>query len=242
MIEAFIAWLRAALGQIYVWGGNGQEMTPAKIKSMETSDVNYERALALYNRRKAEGKNPILGYDCSGLISRFLQNNGIVEKKRNCNHLAAMCQKIYALGADSDMQLGDLVFRHSSDYYHVGAYIGNGRVIESFGRDLGVVERDINASGKAYWTHWGRLKVMVTAAPEPAPIPAKGPMYGTCTGGSVNFRTGRGTQHAILGVVRKDDKLLVMPLADGWHEAAAVIGGKLTVGYISAKYVRTQYE
>ena len=172
------AWCESQLGQIYVWGGNGQEATPAKIKSMETSETNANRAMKLYEKRKAEGLDPILMYDCSGLISRYLQNNGIVDRKRNCDHLADMCSFVRTSRNDAELEPGDLVFRWkdgSEQYYHVGVYVGmkNGkrRVIESKGRDDGVVDRDINASGSNYWNRQGRLKVFAEAqpvTPEPA--------------------------------------------------------------------------
>lgn len=151
-------WCNDQLGQIYVWGGNGQEATPALIKAKEEEPVNYNRAMKLYNKRLEEGKYPILMYDCSGLISRYLQNNGIVEKKRNCNHLADMCTFVRNR-EKGEPDPGDLLFRWSdtSKFYHVGVYVGDGQVIESKGRDDGVVKRDINASGASYWNRWGRL-------------------------------------------------------------------------------------
>lgn len=174
------AWCASQLGQIYVWGGNGQEATPAKIKSMETSATNVNRALKLYEKRLAEGLDPILMYDCSGLISRYLQNNGIVSKKRNCDHLAGMCSFVRTSRSDEEMEPGDLLFRWKSgeeQYYHVGVYVGiiNGErwAIESKGRDDGVVLRKINASGSSYWNRWGRLAVFAGAQPVAPTEPAE---------------------------------------------------------------------
>lgn len=166
-----VEWCKLQLDQIYVWGGNGQEATPAKIKSMETSTINANRAMALYEKRLAEGLDPIVMYDCSGLISRYLQNNGIVDKKRNCDHLADMCF-VHTSRNDGEMEPGDLLFRWKSgeeQYYHVGVYVGiiDGErwVIESKGRDDGVVMRKINASGSSYWNRWGRLAVFAGEQP-----------------------------------------------------------------------------
>ena len=164
-MDAYLAYLHEQLGQMYVWGGNGEVMTTARIRRMEgdTGGTHMQDALAFFERLVAAGKSPILGYDCSGLISRFLQNNGIVEKKRNCNHLAAMCtagppQK-RTTSTDDLLQPGDLLFRWTTKnkYYHVGVYIGGGEVIESRGRKYGVVQRKINANNTNYWTHRGRL-------------------------------------------------------------------------------------
>ncbi|MEG1894388.1 MAG: NlpC/P60 family protein, partial [Clostridia bacterium] len=151
----FLSYLTAQLGHIYVWGGNGQEMSEKLIKRMETTTKNAKRAIALYAKRKAEGKAPILGYDCSGLISRFLQNEGLVHSKRNSRMLYKMCEEIER----NELQPGDLVYRHNGiRIYHVGVYVGGNMVIESMGRDAGVVQRDIDASGKGYWNRYGHPK------------------------------------------------------------------------------------
>ncbi|MBQ9832611.1 MAG: peptidoglycan-binding protein [Clostridia bacterium] len=50
--------------------------------------------------------------------------------------------------------------------HHVGVYIGDGKVIESIGRDYGVVERDIDASGKDYWNRYGRFTALQKANDE----------------------------------------------------------------------------
>ena len=44
--------------------------------------------------------------------------------------------------------------------YHVGVYVGRGRVIEAKGRDDGVVLRGIDASGAGYWNKFGRLNAL----------------------------------------------------------------------------------
>lgn len=157
VLERFISYLYAQLGHIYVWGGDGEKMSPALIERMETSSRNIARALTLYERRVSEGKSPILGYDCSGLISRFLEDGGYAAHKRSSRHLYDMCSKIER----DALKGGDLVFRHNGiRIYHVGVYVGGGRVIESKGRDDGVVERDINASGSSYWNRYGRLPMI----------------------------------------------------------------------------------
>ena len=156
-LARFLDYLEAQLGQIYVWGGNGQPMSISRIYAMEDSDRNARRAEKLYNTRLSEGREPILGYDCSGLISRFLQNEGLVTSKRNSRHLYDMCEKLFRL----ELTPGDLVFRHNgSRIFHVGAYIGGNMVIEAKGRDDGVVKRDIDASGENYWNRCGRLHIL----------------------------------------------------------------------------------
>ena len=164
-LQSFQDFLVEMLGQMYIWGGHGEEMTPSKIRSMEhdTGGTHLQDALDFYYTLLATGKKPILGFDCSGLISRWLYNNGLVEKKRNCNHLAAMCTTVEpqrrSSATDLRLKPGDLLFRWSSKrkYYHVGVYVGDNEVVEAKGRTSGVVQRTINANNTNYWTHWGRL-------------------------------------------------------------------------------------
>jgi len=240
----FLEFLYEQLGQIYVWGADGQVMSPKLIKSMENSTENYRRALELYEQRKAEGKDPILGYDCSGLISRFLEDHGFVTKKRNCNHLAAMCEKICEIGV-GEMQPCDLLFRYNGTkpYFHVGVYVGGGMVIESKGRDDGVILRKLSDCEPGYWDRWGSLSCFAEAG-EDEPVEdvpdmdvgEVAPYYGICTGGSVNLRSGPGTEHAKIGVLHKGDKLLVLP-GEGWPQVAAVLDSRIVTGYMSDKYV-----
>ena len=103
------------------------------------------------------GVTDLAVFDCSGLISRYLQNLGLVSSKRNCDHLWAMCTPV----TRAELRPGDLLFRsRNGDMYHVGVYVGHGRVIEAKGRDDGVVLRGINASGGGYWNKFGRLNAL----------------------------------------------------------------------------------
>lgn len=148
----------AHIGDIYVWGGNGQtEISVGWIRRMDTSETNAQRSIRFWEKQKAAGMTDLAAFDCSGLISRYLQDNGIVSSKRNCDHLWAMCTPV----TRAELRPGNLLFRErNSDMYHVGVYIGGGKVVEAKGRDDGVVLRGINASGDGYWNKFGRLKAL----------------------------------------------------------------------------------
>lgn len=151
----FIAYLYKQLGNIYCWGGNGEDATDYAIDIMENSASNKRRAKAFLAKQKKAGVQNIKMYDCSGLISRWLQDHGMAKSKRNCNHLWSMSTKI----TRAELQPCDLLFRGTdSDKNHVGVYVGNGMVIESKGRDYGVVIRPIDATA-GYWKYFGRLKM-----------------------------------------------------------------------------------
>ena len=48
-MDAYLAYLHEQLGQMYVWGGNGEVMTTARIRRMEgdTGGTHMQDALAL---------------------------------------------------------------------------------------------------------------------------------------------------------------------------------------------------
>lgn len=158
---SFTEYLRAQIGAIYVWGGQGESLSALAdpegwIRKKETGTKNAERAIALFRERKAEGVCPILCYDCSGLIVSFLLQSGIVTGDRTAQGLMDMCET----KLDSPEQPGDLVARWSSSQNkvtHIGVYMGQGRVIEAKGRDVGVVETTLSSGG---WNRAARLSAL----------------------------------------------------------------------------------
>ena len=152
----FISWLKSHVGDMYVWGAQGEMITGMAdverwIKKKETSDKNAERAINFMNKAV---KNPLYAFDCSGLIMKFLMERGYAESDMSSRGLYSACEKI----GRTDLVAGDLVFRHNGErIHHVGVYVGDGMVIEAKGRDDGVVMRLIDASGTSYWNRYGRL-------------------------------------------------------------------------------------
>ncbi len=63
---------------IYVWGAQGQQgsaITEKWIKRRETSDTNYQRAVAFWKKQCEAGYGDVLrAFDCSGLGMYYLQN------------------------------------------------------------------------------------------------------------------------------------------------------------------------
>ena len=166
MIDKFIDFLRSQVGRsLYVWGAQSEtDITEAWIRKRESNnEKQVKRILMLWNKLKAQGISPIAAYDCSGLIVYFLIKNKIVSSDMSSASLYAKSQKL----EKSELKKGDFVFRHNgTKIHHVGVYIGDGKVIESIGRDYGVVERDIDASGKDYWNRYGRFTALQKANDE----------------------------------------------------------------------------
>ena len=167
MIDSMTALLRGFVGKaIYVWGGDG-EIVPGEswIERHETSTKNANRAIKLYRTLQNKGVKDVRAFDCSGLIHYALKTLGIYSPDVSSRGLYSMCTK---LSSRSQLKIGDLVFRHNGvKIHHVGLYVGNDRVIECKGRDDGVVERGINASGKSYWNRYGRLRVLQNRPEQP---------------------------------------------------------------------------
>lgn len=162
-MSEFISYLRSRIGSIYVWGGQGENVlaqaNPLEwIRSMETSEANAQRAYTLFKKRKQEGINPILAYDCSGLIVAFLLNVGILKGDRTAAVLYSMCD--IKMDNASNLMVGDFVFHYSMQkgyITHIGVYVGDGKIIEAKGRDDGVVETNI---GSYSWNRFGRLTAL----------------------------------------------------------------------------------
>ncbi|MEG1772521.1 MAG: NlpC/P60 family protein [Clostridia bacterium] len=158
MRKRFIEYLKNSIGSIYVWGGQGEsDISEAFIRKMENTPENADRAIRFWNKRICEGGKNLRAYDCSGLIVRYMIDNGIkpLGWDSTANGLLGISQKI----AYSDIDAGDLLFRVSNgNAYHVGIYVGDSAVIHAKGRDVGVVEEHICANGTNYWNKYGRIK------------------------------------------------------------------------------------
>lgn len=152
----FISWLKSHVGDVYVWGAQGELLSDMQspeqwIYKKETSVANANRAIDFM---RTSQKKPLYAFDCSGLIMKFLMERGYVKSDMSSRGLYSACEKIER----KDLEAGDLVFRHNGQrIHHVGVYVGDGMVIESKGRDDGVVMRLIDASGTSYWNRYGRL-------------------------------------------------------------------------------------
>lgn len=126
------------------------------IRRMETSTSNANRAIAFME--KAE-KSPLYAFDCSGLAMYYIQNLKKISGDMSSNTLYNKCTKI----SKNELRKGDWVFRkyvsgeNKGKVYHIGYVVDdNLNVIESKGRDDGVVKRSLNASGSSYWNAFGR--------------------------------------------------------------------------------------
>ena len=98
MINEFIKYLKSHVGDIYVWGAQGEIVPDVNwIRKMEINRTQADRAIALYKKRKAEGRNPIYAFDCSGLIVCFLLENGLISHDTTAAGLYKLSESIEKL-------------------------------------------------------------------------------------------------------------------------------------------------
>ena len=101
--------------------------------------------------------------DCSGLFSwAFKQLGGYMYHGSNTMYLSycvAHCELSGGRRTDGEgLKPGTAVFTWKPEekkYGHVGLYIGDGKVIEAYGTQKGVITSNVTDKR---WTHWGELK------------------------------------------------------------------------------------
>lgn len=155
-LQDFINNLNWHVGRsIYIWGAQGEDLsklTEQKIRNMETSTSNANKAIRLWRERKN-----IVGaraFDCSGLGCYLMEVVGAVAHgfDTTANGLKGTCKKLLK----SQLKKGDWVFKcyASGKAYHIGYIVDdNLNVVESQGRAYGVVKRPLSAGG---WNWFGR--------------------------------------------------------------------------------------
>lgn len=160
MLKEFLNYLENEVknGSIYVWGGQGQKATDALIDKLETNATNKKTAKALLKKRIKAGYTNAKAFDCSGLVTKAMDDTGIM--KKGFDTTAYGLKKHYVKSLKRwELKPGDLVFRvnDTGKAYHVGVVVDwNLNIIEARGRAYGVVKRALNASGKNYWNAYGR--------------------------------------------------------------------------------------
>ena len=118
--------------------------------------------------------------DCSGLFTwSFKELGGFMYHGSNTmwdKYCTAQGKLVGGKRSDGkELKPGTAVFvlKGTSDRSHVGLYIGNGKVIEASGTQVGVITSDIT---NKKWCEWGELKGVNYSASSkdtPTPIPAE---------------------------------------------------------------------
>lgn len=162
--------------------------------------------------------------DCSGLLSwAFKQLGGKMAHGSNTmwNDYTTAKGDLKS-GKRSDgktLRPASAVFRRDGDdYYHVGLYVGNGKVIESQSTQSGVV-----ISGISRWHAWGELKG-VQYEQEVVPVSEVYQEVTVIADGGVNFRSAPNTSANRIAVIPSGAVVNAAAYNDTWSKVQ--YGGK----------------
>ena len=235
-VNAFIEYLRAQVGEPYLWGGQHTKLTPENYVSVITrkeSDPEHRQDAIDFCRQKFDaGASVLYGYDCSGLGCYWLYNLAHLYKcDVNANTMMGRC-----ILKDAPPKRGWWVFRLSGKRAsHIGYMIDDAYLIEAKGRKYGVVKTKFRVKD---WACWGIPKVFeeeLKPQPEPpAPTPER---FVEVLGGSVNVRTSDSKKGRILFTAHRGDRFPFLHTApSGWYE----IDTKKGPGFITnlARYTK----
>lgn len=151
--EKFVEYILKYIGQPYVWGGNGENLTPSNYESFidrkNTSASNKAASKSFCKKLFNAGQKSVKVHDCSGYISWALITAGLRTGRTDCDGLWSKCTRTYS---PADFTL---LFRWSSsnkeDETHVGVYY-KGYQYHAKGSSYGVVKEKYRAS---YWHKMG---------------------------------------------------------------------------------------
>ena len=136
----------------YIWGTDGEMWTAEKQAAVDRDPKGREQT-------KKYGKKWI-GHnvaDCSGLLKWIFRQLGMKLPHGSNSQYMKYCDAKGEINKDTVLVPGCGVFKYDpsleNPYYHVGVYIGNGKVIEAQGTYKGVVQ-----SGLFGWSHYGYWK------------------------------------------------------------------------------------
>ena len=242
-VNDFIDYLKAQLGQPYLWGGQHTKLTPENyIRVIERKEAgrggyrdgtSYAQACIDFCRKKFDAGATVLhAYDCSGLGCYLLCNlTHLYKCDVNANTMMGRC----AL-KDEPPKKGWWVFRLSGRRAsHIGYMIDDECLIEAKGRKYGVVKTRFRARD---WSCWGIPKIFekeLKPQPEPpAPTPER---FVEVLGKSVNVRNADSKKGRILFTAHRGDRFPFLSTApSGWYE----IDTKKGPGFITnlARYTK----
>lgn len=174
--------------------------------------------------------------DCVGMIKSFFWTgnrydtdpkygtNGCPDK--SANGLFDMCKVKGDIKDIPDIP-GIVVWKSG----HIGVYVGGGYTVEMKGFDYDC-RRNKVADGP--WKKWGKLPMLSYDEPKPEPSEYR---HVLVTGGSVNIRSGPGTDKKDIGTAHKGDLLPYQGVTEPWGGRDwYLIEWENQNGWISSKY------
>lgn len=235
MLQEFIEYLKAQIGEPYVWGGQHTKLTPENYKAViakrESIEANRERVEAYCEKKFAEGETILFAYDCSGLGCWWIYNlKHLYRSDCTADTMMHRCKLTEDLP-----KRGYWLFKLSGrKATHIGYMVTDAELIEAGGRDVGVQERAFRDKD---WSCWGIPLVFEKEIEDPEPVPTD--KHVKVIGGSVNVRNAANTSGRVIYVAHRGDKLpYIDTAATGWYH----VRFKDREGYITnlEKYTRLE--
>ena len=224
MLNEFIAYLTAQVGQPYLWGGQHTRLTPlnykATIHKREANTGGYkggptyaQAVIDFCEKQFAEGKEVLYAYDCSGLGCYWLYNLMKIWKSDvNANTMMGRCEL-----REDEPKRGWWVFRlDGKRASHIGYMVDDERLVEAKGRKYGVVSTKFR---KKDWHRWGIPDVFKSEIVTPPAPPVEHTVE--VVGGSVYVRDADSKKGRILFTAHRGDTFPYVGTApSGWHEVS----------------------
>ena len=235
-VDAFIEYLKAQVGEPYLWGGQHTRLTPENYKAVierrESDPKHRAEAMAFCEKKFRAGATVLYAYDCSGLGCYWLCNlTHLYKCDVNANTMMGRCEL-----REEPPKKGWWVFRlDGRRASHIGYIIDDQYLIEAKGRRYGVVKTKYREKD---WACWGIPKVFadeLTPQPEP-PVPVPEQQV-EVLGKSVNVRNADSKKGKILFTAHRGDRFPFLAVApSGWYE----IDTKKGQGFITslARYTK----
>ena len=121
--SAVLSNMKSQLGVPYCWGGYGQLLTTASLRTLKAT-FPTQAANGAYSRVESYVNKGYRAFDCSGLMQWGFGNAGISLGRTTWDQI----KNGYEVSLNN-LKPGDLLFY--SNLQHVGMYIGNGQWIEA---------------------------------------------------------------------------------------------------------------
>ena len=217
-VNAFIEYLKAQVGEPYLWGGQHTRLTlenyKAVIERRESDPKHRAEAMTFCEKKFRAGATVLYAYDCSGLGCYWLCNlTHLYKCDVNANTMMGRCELREELP-----QKGWWVFRlDGKRASHIGYMIDDQYLTEAKGRRYGVVKTKFREKD---WACWGIPKIFadeLEPAPKP-PVPVPEQQV-EVLGKSVNVRNADSKKGKILFTAHRGDRFPFLAVApSGWYE------------------------
>lgn len=232
-VQKIIDFAESQVGMGYVWGANGQTLTPqtlAQLKKQSPSHIDESIVSKWYGK---------IVWDCASFLAACMKQVGI---KMTTSGVSSQWKKTkWADKGTIDTLPKDKIcclYREdpqANPMQHGGVYLGNGYEIDASGSKTGVIKRKISAYK---WTHWGIPKGLENQErndDEVIKVLYTGTVY-AANGRDVRMRAGMSTSANVIKSLPVGTPVNVLEEHNGWYK----IGVDGSVGYMMSDFIKKE--